>query len=304
MFHIIIPTFNRQNLLPRAIDSVLNQKTYINYNIYLIDDWSTDNTKNILNNYSHKNIFYFYKNNWWVSSARNFWIKEVLKKSNKGDFILFLDSDDELVDDSLKIIYEKIKKYNKIKYFAFWVKDELWNNKFYNKKNNQEITYIDSLSESKLRWEFFRVISVDIFEKKFFYFPEWLNWGEFFFRNEINKFFSLLSTNEIVRVYHNDNIWITRDLLNKSKVYNFLNVTKLFLDNYWKDLYLINKRLLWLHYLVYSRMLALSWNKIKSIKIWILWFLYSLDFFRFFLYLISLFPYWISINNFLLKLKK
>jgi len=304
MFHIIIPTFNRHDLLPRAINSVLKQKNYINYNIYVIDDWSTDNTKNIINNYSYKNIFYFYKNNWWVSSARNFWIKEVLKKSNKGDFILFLDSDDELVDDSLKIIYEKIKNYNQIKYFAFWVKDELWNNKFYNKKNNQEITYIDSLAESKLRWEFFRVISVDIFEKNFFYFPEWLNWGEFFFRNEINKFFSLLATDEIVRIYHNDNIWITRDLLNKSKVYNFLNVTKLFLDNYWKDLYRINKRLLWLHYLVYSRMLALSWKKFISIKIWILWFLYSLDFFRFFLYLISLLPYWISINNFLLKLKK
>jgi len=44
MFHIIIPTFNREKVIYRAIDSILKQKRYNekNINIYIIDDGSTD----------------------------------------------------------------------------------------------------------------------------------------------------------------------------------------------------------------------------------------------------------------------
>lgn len=304
-FHIIIPTYNRKILLKRSIDSILNQKTKVNYFIYIIDDWSIDWTKDFLNkNYKKENIFYFYKKNWWVCSARNFWLKEVLKRWNKEDFILFLDSDDELTYNSINEINNIIIKNSEICYFAFWVKNENWIKTFYNKLDNQILNYEDSLSELKAYWEFFRVIKLDILIKNNFLFPEKYNWWEFLFWLEINKKYDLLLSNKIVRIYYQNDIWITRDLLNESKINNFLKVTKLFIDNYWEDLYNLNKKLLWIHYLVYARMLALSWNRLNSIIFWFKWLFYSKDLSRFILYFLSILPYWIKVNNLILKIKK
>ena len=57
---VIIPTYNRANLLPQAIKSVLNQ-TFNNYEIIIVDDGSTDKTPEVINNYQSKHreiIFY------------------------------------------------------------------------------------------------------------------------------------------------------------------------------------------------------------------------------------------------------
>ena len=84
---VIIPTYNRSQYICRAIDSVLLQ-SFTNYEIIVVDDGSTDNTKEVLKPYLSK-IKYIYKENGGVSSARNFGIKEA-----KGRWIAFLDSDD------------------------------------------------------------------------------------------------------------------------------------------------------------------------------------------------------------------
>ena len=67
-FHIIIPTYNREKILLRSVDSVLNQKNIENFDfhIYIIDDGSTDNTKKIIKKYLEKypnKITYKYKEN-------------------------------------------------------------------------------------------------------------------------------------------------------------------------------------------------------------------------------------------------
>jgi glycosyltransferase involved in cell wall biosynthesis len=65
MFHIIIPTYNRENLISRSINSILNQNNK-NWKLYVIDDGSIDNTKNIVDNYIKKypdKIYYFYQKN-------------------------------------------------------------------------------------------------------------------------------------------------------------------------------------------------------------------------------------------------
>lgn len=84
---VIIPTYNRANLVVRAIDSVLSQ-TYKNIEIIVVDDGSKDNTKEVLAFYKDK-IRYFYKENGGEASARNCGIERV-----KGDYIALLDSDD------------------------------------------------------------------------------------------------------------------------------------------------------------------------------------------------------------------
>lgn len=92
---IVITTYNHANYLPKSIQSALNQ-TYLNYEILVIDDGSTDNTKEIINNYP--NVIYFFQKNNGLSSARNTGISLA-----KGKYILFLDADDWLFPSAVEI---------------------------------------------------------------------------------------------------------------------------------------------------------------------------------------------------------
>lgn len=86
---VIVPTYNRAKHIKKAIDSALNQ-TYRNIEIIIIDDGSTDETKEVLLPcFSDKRIRYFYQKNQGVANARNNGIK-----NSEGKYIALLDSDD------------------------------------------------------------------------------------------------------------------------------------------------------------------------------------------------------------------
>lgn len=118
---VIIPTYNREKYISEAIDSVLNQ-TYKDYEIIVVDDGSTDKTKEVLTKYNDK-IRYFYQENQGVSVARNKGIKE-----SKGDYIAFLDADDMWLpqhlekeigafetDSKVALVYAQLRVLNKNK---------------------------------------------------------------------------------------------------------------------------------------------------------------------------------------------
>ncbi len=106
---IIIPTYNREKTLLRAIKSVLNQE-YDRYEIIIVDDGSTDNTRNIIESYlKNENIFYIFQKNKGVCAARNLGIE----KAN-GEYIALLDSDDEFSPDKLSIQINIMKASNSI----------------------------------------------------------------------------------------------------------------------------------------------------------------------------------------------
>jgi len=92
---VIIPTFNRSKTIFRAIDSILKQ-TYKPYEIIVVDDGSTDGTKDLVIN-KYPSIKYFYQSNNGVSKARNKGVHE-----SKGEWIAFLDSDDEWLPKKLQ----------------------------------------------------------------------------------------------------------------------------------------------------------------------------------------------------------
>lgn len=84
---VVIPTYNCAGYITQAIESVLNQ-TNCNYELLIIDDGSTDNTRQILQPYS-KVLRYVYQNNQGVCATRNHGIKIA-----QGEYVAFLDADD------------------------------------------------------------------------------------------------------------------------------------------------------------------------------------------------------------------
>lgn len=88
---IITPAYNASKYIHECVSSVFAQ-SYTNWEMIIVDDFSTDNTKDIIRRLSEKDQrikYIFLKNNVGVSEARNYAIKKA-----KGKFIAFLDSDD------------------------------------------------------------------------------------------------------------------------------------------------------------------------------------------------------------------
>ena len=99
MISIIIPLYNKATSIKRTIHSVLSQ-SYTDFELIIINDGSTDNSAEIVNKqFYDKRIRYIYQDNAGVSSARNRGIKEAI-----GEWILFLDADDILYPNALKIL--------------------------------------------------------------------------------------------------------------------------------------------------------------------------------------------------------
>ncbi|AKB67311.1 glycosyltransferase family 2 protein [Methanosarcina mazei] len=94
---VVIPTYNRAHLLPRAIQSVLDQ-TYQDLEIIIVDDGSRDNTERVIKNFKDERIRYIQHNqNKGASAARNTGIRE-----SRGKYIAFQDSDDEWFSNKLE----------------------------------------------------------------------------------------------------------------------------------------------------------------------------------------------------------
>lgn len=103
---VIIPIYNSEKYLKECIESVLNQN-YLDLEIVLIDDGSTDNSKLICEQYAqiYNNITLYCQTNQGASAARNLGIKKAC-----GKYIFFLDSDDVMCKGILKSIEKYLEK--------------------------------------------------------------------------------------------------------------------------------------------------------------------------------------------------
>lgn len=101
---VIIPTYNRAHLVTRAICSVLAQ-TFQDFEILVVDDCSTDNTENVVNSYDDPRVrFMAHEVNRGGSAARNTGIRAA-----SGEYLAFLDSDDEWLPEKLEKQLELFK---------------------------------------------------------------------------------------------------------------------------------------------------------------------------------------------------
>ena len=96
---VVIPTYNRAALLPRALESVIAQ-TFLDWEIVLVDDGSTDETESVAADYANRlgsRFIHLRQDNAGSSAARNRGIDAA-----RGEFIAFLDSDDEYLPRKLE----------------------------------------------------------------------------------------------------------------------------------------------------------------------------------------------------------
>ena len=99
---VIIPTYNRATLLIDTLNSVFSQSVTVN-EVIVVDDGSTDNTKEIVGNYGNK-VRYVYQENQGVSVARNHGISLATSR-----YIAFLDSDDHWLPEKIEQQYSTLE---------------------------------------------------------------------------------------------------------------------------------------------------------------------------------------------------
>ncbi len=107
-FSILVPVYNVEQYVDDCIKSVLRQN-YIDYELILVDDGSTDRSGMICDQYAltDKRITVYHKENQGLLHTRRFGIEKA-----KGEYFVFLDSDDMLTDNALEIIANKITHYH------------------------------------------------------------------------------------------------------------------------------------------------------------------------------------------------
>lgn len=140
-FSIIVPVYNVENYLAKGVGSVLKQ-TFTDFELLLVDDGSNDNSLALCHDLQKEDnrILVITKENGGASDARNVGIRAA-----KGDYIMFLDSDDYWDDDlALQKIADGIQSKPSVELLLFH-----WKN--WNLKNNQMIVFSNQYEEEVIR---------------------------------------------------------------------------------------------------------------------------------------------------------
>ena len=185
---IIIPIFNSEEFITECLNSLIKQ-TFKNFEVICINDGSIDNSLTILKEFEKKDerIHIFSQNNTGAGIARN-----VGMEKSKGEYLLFLDSDDIFEDIMLEELYAKIKQNDNEIVICnsqnFMVKE---NKKIFYRKNyliSDKILKIKSFSSKDIKKDFFNLFI-------------WWPWDKLFKKIYIEKlgikFQNLRSTNDL-----------------------------------------------------------------------------------------------------------
>lgn len=113
LFSIVIPTYNRAAILQETLAAVLSQ-TCTDFEVLVVDDGSTDHTQEAVAGFRDERISYYYKANEERSIARNYGAERA-----KGDYLIFLDSDDRMERTHLHALSQFLEQERHIPDFIF-----------------------------------------------------------------------------------------------------------------------------------------------------------------------------------------
>lgn len=123
-FSIIIPLYNKSAFIGSTLENVLHQ-TYPDYEIIIVNDGSTDDSLDRAKQFSDERIRLFSQENKGVSAARNYGMAEA-----KGQYLCFLDADDEWTPNYLENLYKTIQKFPNAGMYCSRYKTKIGNNHF------------------------------------------------------------------------------------------------------------------------------------------------------------------------------
>lgn len=184
---IIIPIYNVESYLRKCLDSIMEQ-SFSYFELLLINDGSTDASAQICQEYVEKDdrIRYFEKENSGVSSARNFGIKH-----SRGEYIIFIDSDDWVEPNYLEILYKTMKELEGdivvTNYYTFREEDAMFlfhvaetNEPLVFQPNDSFFNYMFSTFGTDIAWgsSWSKLFKKSLFDR--LYFSEDISWAEDF----------------------------------------------------------------------------------------------------------------------------
>jgi GT2 family glycosyltransferase len=113
LIHIIIPVHNRLALTKKCIESLDNQ-SYKNWNLYILDDGSSDGTSNWINKINRNDIKLMHGNGnlWWTGSIHKA-VSNIIKIADKDDYIMTVNNDITFFLDTIEKLILSMKKYPK-----------------------------------------------------------------------------------------------------------------------------------------------------------------------------------------------
>lgn len=206
-FSVVICTYNRDKLLPRALQSLINQK-YKDFEVIVVDDGSADRTFSVVKEFrNHLNLRYIYQLNKGLSEARN-----VGGFSAKGEYITFLDSDDEYKQDHLFSRFQILNENRNIE-LLFGGVEVIGNNFVPDAENPEKLV---NLSECVVGGTFF--IKKELFQRLNGF--RKLNYADDydFYKRVINEKAKILKTDISTYVYYRDTAdSMCNTLINKRK---------------------------------------------------------------------------------------
>lgn len=240
---VATPVYNRQDCIVRCIESVVNQ-SFVPFELLIVDDGSQDDTVAIIQPYIEKNpwiTLYKMAQNKGVNAARNCCVSQA-----RGEYILWLDSDDELVPEAIEQIVNEVKQVDLVdyKHFMFVVSDrqeEFSRNGLYNRDRNI-ISYNQWLL-GDVTGDFAHLMHIDIL-RKFSFFEEFkASEGLNFLR--IHRFTQKqLFINKLIisrtRGRH-DSLSLDGFLTNESNIIEKYRYNYFFIENFGLDLLSLNK---------------------------------------------------------------
>ncbi|MCF7892308.1 MAG: glycosyltransferase [Candidatus Omnitrophica bacterium] len=208
---VIIPTYNRAGTLPRAIESVLNQ-THRYLELIVVDDSSNDETSRVVSRIADERIKYIqFSKNKGVAASRNAGIKE-----SCGDYIAFLDSDDQWLPDKIKLSLEVFKndnssniglvytngwKFENGKKESVFKAPKLSCNVYGNKQRDKNIFPTKVVSP----WPSFWMLPKDVVYKVGFFDEKMRNWEDVDFFVRVAKNFDIYFINSFLSIKYHQN---------------------------------------------------------------------------------------------------
>jgi len=213
---VIIPMYNEEKYIDRCLKS-LKKQTFKNFEIILIDDWSTDKTIQIAKkNKNDLNLTILEQNHQWPWVARNLWAQKA-----KWDILIFVDAD-MYFDENY--IYELIKPIKSWK--EFWTSH--WTETIWNPNNIlARVWWLNRIQSNSDRTWVFRAIKKNVFIECW-----WFDSSKWYFDDDLSKLWKWALFIKKAVCYHNNPEWLLEYFKHSIWVWESFAMNKKALSSY------------------------------------------------------------------------